>query len=69
MIEIFEEIFSKIRKCSADYEKGVLSGNIRDMEDYKERMGRINGLREAEAIILDLYRNLNNADFSENIND
>ena len=43
MLEVVEKVLQSVRKLRQDTQNIILAGNIRDMEQYKFLMGRLEG--------------------------
>jgi hypothetical protein len=54
MLEFAETVFSAIRRLQRESHETILSGGIRDMEQYKFLMGRLEGYRYVEEAVKDL---------------
>jgi hypothetical protein len=54
MLEFAETVFSAIRRLQRETNETILSGGIRDMEQYKFLMGRLEGYRYVEEAVKDL---------------
>jgi hypothetical protein len=52
MLEFAERVLREIRKLEKDAEQIVLGGTIADMERYRFLMGRLEGIRLSEEIVL-----------------
>lgn len=53
-----EKIISNLRKAAQQYERTLLSGQIKNMEDYKGITGHLKGLLEAEEIVQEIRKSL-----------
>jgi hypothetical protein len=53
MLEFAEKLLRQIRQLQADAQHIIVSGSIKDMEQYRHMMGRLEGLRFAEQAITD----------------
>lgn len=54
MLEFVESLRSSIRKMRMDTESILISGAVRDMEQYRFLMGRLEGIRFVEEAVQDL---------------
>lgn len=52
MLEFAEGVLREIRKLEKDSEQIVLGGTVTDMERYRFLMGRLEGIRMSEEIVL-----------------
>ena len=63
MIEKFAEVLrGKLREDMNNYADDVAGGACKSFEEYKELCGVIRGLAIAERYLLDLAKNVENAD-------
>jgi hypothetical protein len=63
VIEKFTEVLrSKIREDMNNYADDIAGGSCRNFEEYKELCGVIRGLAIAERYLLDLAKNVEDAD-------
>jgi len=60
MLELVESIVVELRRLRASTEAIVVSGAVRDMEQYKQLMGRLEGYVFVEDAIRDLLKRHNN---------
>lgn len=60
MLELAESILGELRRLRASTEAIVVSGAVRDMEQYKQLMGRLEGYVFVEDAIKDLLKRHNN---------
>ena len=54
MLEFAETVFSAIRRLEKQTGDMILSGSVRDMEQYKFLMGRLEGFRFVEDVVKEL---------------
>lgn len=54
MLEFAETVLSSVRRLQRETHETILGGGIRDMEQYKYLMGRLDGYRNVEEAIRDL---------------
>ena len=54
MLEFAETVLSSVRRLQRDTHDAILGGGIRDMEQYKFLMGRLEGYRFVEEAVKDL---------------
>ena len=54
MLEFAETVLSSVRRLQRETQETILSGGIRDMEQYKILMGRLEGFRFVEEAVKDL---------------
>ena len=54
MLEFAETVLSSVRRLQRETQETILSGGIRDMEQYKFLMGRLEGFRFVEEAVKDL---------------
>lgn len=55
---LYEDVLEKIKERKVIYLSSLSSGTFRTFEDYKFCAGRLNGLKEAETIVREVYRNM-----------
>jgi hypothetical protein len=56
MLEFAEQVLHKVRKLRHETQQLVVSGSVRDMEQYKFLMGRIEGFNFVEEEIKTLIQ-------------
>jgi hypothetical protein len=56
MLEFAEQVLHKVRKLRQETQQLVVSGSVRDMEQYKFLMGRIEGFNFVEEEIKTLIQ-------------
>lgn len=56
MLEFTETLLNEIRKLREDTYSMIISGGVRDMEQYKFLMGRLEGYKFVEEVIQTLLR-------------
>jgi hypothetical protein len=56
MLEFAEQVLHKVRKLRNETQQLVVSGSVRDMEQYKFLMGRIEGFNFVEEEIKTLIQ-------------
>jgi hypothetical protein len=56
MLEFAEAVLLEIRKLRQNSEEVILNGSIPDIERYRFMMGRLEGLKLAEASVKDLLK-------------
>jgi hypothetical protein len=54
MLEFAETVLSSVRRLQRETHETILGGGIRDMEQYKYLMGRLDGYRNVEEAVRDL---------------
>lgn len=54
MLEFAETVFGTIRRLEKETSEMILNGGIRDMEQYKFLMGRLEGFRFVEDAVKDM---------------
>jgi hypothetical protein len=54
MLEFAETVLSSVRRLQKETHETILGGGIRDMEQYKYLMGRLDGYRNVEEAVRDL---------------
>lgn len=54
MLEFAEKVIIAVRRLRDDTERMVVSGAVKDMEQYKFLMGRLEGYRFVEDVVKDL---------------
>lgn len=62
MLDFAERILREIRSLRTDAEAIILNGTISDMERYRFMMGRLEGLKLAEAAIKEIAGKYTDAD-------
>ena len=65
MLEFAETVFSAIRRLEKQTGDMILSGSVRDMEQYKFLMGRLEGYRFVKEAVNGLLRK--NPDLQEDL--
>ena len=56
MLEFAETVLSSVRRLQRETQETILSGGIRDMEQYKFLMGRLEGYKFVEEAVQALLR-------------
>jgi hypothetical protein len=54
MLEFSEAVLSSVRRLQRETHESILSGGIRDMEQYRFLMGRLEGFRFVEEAVKEL---------------
>lgn len=54
MLEFAEKVIIAVRRLRDDTERMVVSGAIKDMEQYKFLMGRLEGYKFVEDVVKDI---------------
>ena len=54
MLEFAEKVLFAVKRLRDDTERLVVNGNVKDMEQYKFLMGRLEGYRFVEEVIKDI---------------
>jgi len=54
MLEFAETVLSSVRRLQKETNETILGGGIRDMEQYKFLMGRLEGFRFVEEAVKEL---------------
>ena len=54
MLEFTEKVLFAVKRLREDTERVVVSGAVKDMEQYKFLMGRLEGYRFVEEVVKDL---------------
>ena len=54
MLEFAETVLSSVRRLQRETHETILGGGVRDMEQYKYLMGRLDGYRNVEEAVRDL---------------
>lgn len=57
--EFVHRLRQKIEAAEGEISTGLLAGQIDDFPDYKQAVGRINGLRQARQELDDLVKTVN----------
>jgi hypothetical protein len=65
MLEFVENLHRSIRELERDTQDIVIAGKVRDMEQYKFLMGRLEGYRFVKEAVNGLLRN--NPDLQEDL--
>lgn len=61
MLKFVEDLLHEVRKLRRDTEDLVVSGSIKNMEQYKQMMGRLEGYTFVEQVIQDALKRENNS--------
>jgi hypothetical protein len=56
MLQFSESLLKELRKLRRDTEELVLSNRVKNMEQYGQLMGRLEGYKFVEDLILDLLK-------------
>ena len=54
MLEFAEKVFFAVKRLREDTERMVVNGAVKDMEQYKFLMGRLEGYRFVEDVVKEL---------------
>lgn len=61
MLKFVEDLLHEVRKLRRETEDIVISGSVKNMEQYKQLMGRLEGYTFVEQIIQDALRRENDS--------
>lgn len=61
MLKFVEDLLHEVRRLRRETEGLVVSGSIKNMEQYKQMMGRLEGYTFVEQIIQDALKRENNS--------
>jgi len=61
MLKFVEDLLHEVRKLRRDTEDLVVSGSMKNMEQYKQMMGRLEGYTFVEQLIQDALKRENNS--------
>jgi len=56
MLKFTENLLYEVRRLRQDTEQLVISGSMKNMEQYRQMMGRLEGYQFVEQIIQDLLK-------------
>lgn len=61
MLKFVEDLLHEVRKLRREAEDIVISGSVKNMEQYRQLMGRLEGYTFVEQIIQDALRRENDS--------
>lgn len=61
MLKFVEDLLHEVRKLRRDTEDLVISGSMKNMEQYKQMMGRLEGYTFVEQLIQDALKRENDS--------
>lgn len=59
MLKFTEDLLYEIRRMRQDTEQLVISGSMKNMEQYRQMMGRLEGFTFVEQIVSDMLKKQN----------
>lgn len=62
----YEKLLLEIRERRSEFSERLLKGSFSSLEEYKFIVGKFQGLREAEELLVDLFKQVNSIEIGEN---